>query len=165
MSGLPVLNISVYLFTQIDDTHGLQQVCLAQAQARRLKGTVLIAEEGINLFLAGEPAEVRSWVTWLRWGPRFARLVPKDSWSAKQPFKKLLVKVKNEIIRMNHPTIQPQHGRAPAVPPATLKRWLDLGHDVKAPCLGGRPSCRRSALPAHPSGIRGYTKCPRSTPW
>ena len=39
------------------------------------------------------------------------------------------MKVKNEIIRMNHPTIQPQHGRAPAVLPATLKRWLDQGYD------------------------------------
>ena len=129
MSGLPVLNISAYLFTQIDDTHGLQERCLAQAQARQLKGTVLIAEEGINLFLAGPPEDVRGWVDWLRLDPRFASLAPKDSWSAKQPFQKLLVKVKNEIIRMNHPTIQPQRGRAPAVTAATVKRWLDQGHD------------------------------------
>jgi UPF0176 protein len=129
MSDLPVLNISAYLFTQIDDTHGLQAVCMAHAQARQLKGTVLIAEEGINLFLAGPPEDVRGWVNWLRLDPRFASLAPKESWSARQPFKKLLVKVKNEIIRMNHPTIQPQHGRAPAVPAATVKRWLDQGHD------------------------------------
>ena len=134
MSGLPVLNISAYLFTPILDTHGLQQACLAQAQARQLLGTILLAEEGINLFLAGPPEDVRAWVAWLQQDERFTKLAPKDSWSAKQPFKKLLVKVKNEIIRMNHPTIQPQHGRAPAVPPATLKRWLDQGHDDR-----GRP--------------------------
>ena len=127
--NLPVLNISAYLFTQLHDTQALQQACLAQAQAFQLKGTILIAEEGINVFLAGPPADVRGFVQWLQQDPRFASLAPKDSWSARQPFKKLLVKVKNEIIRMNHPTIQPQHGRAPAVPAATVKRWLDQGHD------------------------------------
>lgn len=131
---LPVLNISAYLFTPLNNTQALQQACLAQAQQRSLKGTILIAEEGINLFLAGPPEDVRGFVQWLQQDPRLARLTPKDSWSAKQPFKKLLVKVKNEIIRMNHPTIQPQHGRAPALPAATLKQWLDQGHDDQ-----GRP--------------------------
>lgn len=41
----------------------------------------------------------------------------------------MLVKVKGEIIRMNHPTIRPTDGRAPAVTPATVQRWLDQGHD------------------------------------
>jgi UPF0176 protein len=41
----------------------------------------------------------------------------------------MLVKVKGEIIRMNHPTIRPAEGRAPAVTPATAKRWLDQGYD------------------------------------
>ena len=41
----------------------------------------------------------------------------------------MLVKVKREIIRMDHPTIRPAAGRAPSVDPATLRRWLDQGHD------------------------------------
>jgi UPF0176 protein len=45
------------------------------------------------------------------------------------PFGKLLVKVKREIIRMNHPTIRPQAGRAPSVDAQTLARWLDAGVD------------------------------------
>jgi len=44
------------------------------------------------------------------------------------------VKHKREIIRMNHPAIQPASGRAPALPAATLRRWLDQGHDDE-----GRP--------------------------
>ena len=127
--NLPILNISAYMFTPLQDTEDLQRACLAQAKALQLKGTVLIAEEGINLFLAGSPEHVRAWVDWLKQDARFATLAPKESWSAKQPFKKLLVKVKKEIIRMNHPTIQPQWGRAPAVAAATVKRWLDQGHD------------------------------------
>ena len=132
--ALPVLNISAYLFTEISDTAALREACHAQASTLLLKGTVLIAEEGINLFLAGSAQAVRDFVSWLQQDPRLASITPKESWSATQPFRKLLVKVKNEIIRMNHSAIQPQTGRAPAVAAATLKRWLDDGHDDQ-----GRP--------------------------
>ena len=134
----PVLNISAYQFVTLDDAPALRDRLHAEAQARDLKGTVLIAEEGINLFLAGPGEAVRSWVDVLRQDPRFADLSPKESWSETVPFKKLLVKVKGEIIRMNHPTIRPDErgdtGRAPAVEPTVLKRWLDQGHDDE-----GRP--------------------------
>jgi UPF0176 protein len=124
--ALPVLNISAYLFTELKDTEALREACHAQASALSLKGTVLIAEEGIILFLAGPPKAVQEFVAWLQLDPRLAALAPKESWSESQPFRKLLVKVKNEIIRMNHPAIQPQTGRAPAVDAATLKRWLSI---------------------------------------
>ena len=65
----------------------------------------------------------------LKQDPRFADLAPKESWSETVPFRKMLVKVKNEIIRMDHPAIRPAHGRAPSVSPATLRRWLEQGHD------------------------------------
>jgi UPF0176 protein len=107
---------------------------LDNALARQLKGTILIAEEGINFFLAGSANDVRGFVDWLRLDSRFADLAPKESWSDTQPFRKMLVKVKNEIIRMNHPSIRPAEGRAPAVTPETAKRWLDQGHDDE-----GRP--------------------------
>ena len=48
--ALPVLNISAYLFTELKDTAALREACHGQASALSLKGTVLIAEEGINLF-------------------------------------------------------------------------------------------------------------------
>jgi UPF0176 protein len=70
----------------------------------------------------------------LRTDPRFAGLQARESWSAEPPFRKLRVKVKREIIRMNQPAIQPETGRAPAVDSLTVKRWLDQGHDDE-----GRP--------------------------
>ncbi len=128
-----VLNISAYQFVTLDDTAALRQRLHERAQALGLKGTVLIAEEGINLFLAGPAEAVTAWVSDLQSDPRFAHIRPKESWSDAPPFKKLLVKVKREIIRMNHPTIRPDvegaEGRAPAVDAPTLKRWLDQGHD------------------------------------
>lgn len=124
-----VLNISSYKFVPLPDAAALREVLLARAQALQLKGTILLAEEGINLFLAGPADDVRSFVSQLQQDPRFADITPKESWSDTQPFKKMLVKVKGEIIRMNHPTIKPADGRAPSVAPATVKRWLDQGHD------------------------------------
>jgi UPF0176 protein len=129
MSG-PILNISCYLFVSLTDTAVLRDRLHARAEALELKGTVLIAEEGINLFLAGPADAVNSWVGELRADPRFAALTPKQSWSLVQPFQRLKVKVKPEIIRMNRPTVRPdQAPRAPALAPATLARWLDQGHD------------------------------------
>ena len=107
---------------------------MAHANALQLKGTILLAEEGINLFLAGLAPAVHDFVAQLRQDPRLADLSPKESWSATQPFKKMLVKVKREIIRMDHPAIRPADGRAPAVTAETLKRWLDAGMDDE-----GRP--------------------------
>ncbi len=124
-----ILNISTYKFIPLADTEALRDVLEARALALNLKGTILLAEEGINLFLAGPEQDVRGFVRQLHADPRFADIVPKESWSEQQPFRKMRVKVKGEIIRMNHPTIRPAEGRAPAVDAFTAKRWLDQGHD------------------------------------
>jgi UPF0176 protein len=125
----PILNISAYKFVPLSDAQALRPVLEQRALALQLKGTVLLAEEGINLFLAGSGPGVHQFVAQLRGDPRFADVEPKESWSAQQPFRKMRVKVKREIIRMNHPAIRPAAGRAPAVPSITVKRWLDQGHD------------------------------------
>ncbi len=132
--ALPILNISTYKFVPIDDAPALRERLFAAAQALGIKGTVLLAEEGINLFMAGPQAALREWIGLLRADARFADLEPKESFSAGVPFRRLIVKVKREIIRMNMPTVRPAEGRAPAVAPQTLARWLQQGHDDE-----GRP--------------------------
>ena len=123
------LHISAYKFIHLPDAAALCPVLLERARSLALKGTILLAEEGINLFLAGPADAVRGFVTQLQADVRFADMAPKESWSAQAPFKKMLVKVKHEIIRMNHPAIKPAAGRAPAVDPQTVKRWLAAGVD------------------------------------
>jgi len=129
-----VLNISAYRFAAIDDPQAVRDRLFDAATSLGLLGTILLAHEGINLFLAGPAEAVRAFLARLHEDERFAGLHAKESWSAGQPFRKLLVKVKREIIRMNHPAIQPVQGRAPAVDAVTAKRWLDQGHDDE-----GRP--------------------------
>jgi len=129
-----VLNVSAYRFVALDDATALRERLRARAHELQLKGTVLLAAEGINLVLAGACGAVREFMAWLRLDARFADLAPKESHSGQMPFRRLLVKVKREIIRMDCPSIRPQAGRAPTVDAATLARWLDRGHDAK-----GRP--------------------------
>jgi len=129
-----VTNIAAYKFVSLADLPTLRADMLERAAADGLKGTVLLAEEGINLFLAGAEAGIDAFLRWLRADPRFAGLEVKFSLSDRVPFRRLRVKIKREIIRMDHPAIQPQSGRAPAVSSATLARWLEQGADDQ-----GRP--------------------------
>jgi UPF0176 protein len=123
------LNLSAYRFVELPDAATLRDTLHGLALAAGLRGTVILAEEGINLFLAGEEAALRGWLARLCADTRFAGLDVKESWSDEQPFRFLRVKVKREIIRMNQPQVQPAVGRAPALDAATLARWLDQGHD------------------------------------
>ncbi|MFS0714329.1 sulfurtransferase [Microbacterium sp. 2P01SA-2] len=124
-----VLNVSAYLFTHIADPAVLRETLRERAVGAGLKGTILLAEEGINLFLAGAESVVRRFLDDLRADERFAELTAKESWSDEQPFGRMLVKVKREIIRMDRPAIRPAAERAPSVTPGDLRRWLDQGHD------------------------------------
>ncbi|MBY4945749.1 sulfurtransferase [Cupriavidus respiraculi] len=131
---MQIVNISAYLFVTLDDIETLRPAMRTRCEALGLKGTILLAPEGINLFLAGTREAIDGFVAWLRDDPRFAAIEPKESLSDTQPFKRMLVRQKKEIITMKMPLIRPEEGRAPSVRPVDLKRWLDQGHDDE-----GRP--------------------------
>lgn len=125
----PILNVAAYLFVSLDNLTELRTKILDECNSGELKGTILLTVEGINIFLAGSEPKLRGFLNDLRQDPRFAPLQTKDSWSETQPFKKMLVKIKNEIIRMNHPAIRPEEGRANFITPKKLQGWLDRGTD------------------------------------
>ena len=124
-----VLNIAAYHFVAIDDPSSLAAELRECAEAGELRGTVLVAEEGINLFLAGAESAIRVFLDQLRADSRFIDLVVKDSRSRAQPFARLKVKRKREIIAFRRDGTAPLEGRAPAVEPAVLARWIAQGHD------------------------------------
>lgn len=126
---MQIVNISAYKFVTLDDIPVLRPEMRARCDAHGLKGTILLAPEGINLFLAGGREAIDGFLAWLHADPRFADIEPKESLSENQPFKRMLVREKKEIITMKMPLIRPEAGRAPAVRPVDLKRWLDQGHD------------------------------------
>jgi UPF0176 protein len=129
-----IINISCYKFVTLTDREALKSDLAARCLELNLKGTILLAPEGINVFLAGSRAAIDAIVAHLRADPRFADLAPKESLSAEPPFKRMRVRLKKEIITMKHPLIRPEAGRAPSVAAARLKQWLDRGCDDE-----GRP--------------------------
>lgn len=129
-----VINISCYKFVTLSDREALKAELTTRCLELDLKGTILLAPEGINVFLAGPREAIDAIVAHLRADPRFADLQPKESLSAEPPFRKMRVRLKKEIITMKHPLIRPEAGRAPSVAATTLRAWLDRGCDDE-----GRP--------------------------
>ena len=125
----PIVNISAYKFVTLDDTAEMRARFLQKCTDLGLKGTILLSPEGINMFLAGSREAIDGYMDWMHADPRLADIVAKESFSEKQPFNRMLVRLKKEIITMKHPLIKPELGRAPAVSAHDLKRWLDQGHD------------------------------------
>ena len=130
---MSIVNLAAYKFVTIEATEAWRPHLAERCEALALRGTILLAPEGINLFVAGPRAAADAFIDYLRHDPlfegKFADLQFKESLSDTQPFRRMLVKLKREIITMKKPAIKPELGRAPAVDAPTLKRWLDAGHD------------------------------------
>jgi len=124
-----VLNIAAYRFVPVADAHRLAEDVRQRAASLDLRGTVLVAEEGINLFLAGAEPAVRGFLDFLGADARFAGMEVKESTSLVQPFARLKVKVKPEIISFRRDGASPLTARAPVVTAATLARWIEQGVD------------------------------------
>lgn len=124
-----VLNAAAYQFTPIADPQALAARLHAWAMQAGLRGSALVAPEGINLFMAGDEAGVRGLFAQLHADPCFADMRVKYSHSRAQPFARLKVKIKPEIISFRRNDASPLTGRAPVVTPATLAHWLQQGHD------------------------------------
>ncbi|MEO7065768.1 MAG: sulfurtransferase [Rhodanobacter sp.] len=126
---MSIVNIAAYKFTRLDDLTALREQLGQACHALALKGTILLASEGINLFLAGARGPIDAFLTGLRSDPRFSDIPVKESLSDSVPFRRMRVRLKREIITMHMPTICPEGGRAPAVDAPTLQRWLTQGCD------------------------------------
>lgn len=124
-----VLNIAAYRFVDIADVDAVIAHVRALAEARGLRGTVLVAPEGINIFLAGDEAGVEGFLAAMEEDGRFAHLEVKRSWSRHVPFAKLKVKRKQEIIAFAGRPAAVGAQRAPAVEARDLARWLRAGND------------------------------------
>lgn len=124
-----VLNLAAYHFVPVSDPEALAARVRDRAREEGLLGTVLVAGEGINLFLAGAVVAICGFVDWLRQDPRFAAIRTKLSESQAQPFARLKVKVKPEIVSFRRENASPLAERAPTISPAELVRWISQGCD------------------------------------
>ncbi len=127
---LPFTNISAYKFVPLSDLKALREELLIRCKAWGLKGSILLSTEGINLFVAGPKFEISSLVTRLRTIPGLEELTPKFSESDHQPFSRMLVRIKKEIIAFGVEGINPATFTSPKLEARALKQWLDEGRPI-----------------------------------
>jgi len=126
----PFINLSVYKFTPLGNLPELKERLRTLAQEAGLRGTILLSPEGLNLFVAGTRGSTDLLLSALRAVPGLADLAPKESASVEQPFNRMLVKIKKEIIAFGVPGIDPARHPTAKLPARTLKQWLDEGRPV-----------------------------------
>ena len=127
---LTVKNISAYCFAPLEEIKSLRSRLTTACRGWGLRGTILLATEGINLFVAGPAGEIDQLLKLLQSVPGLERLEPKVSESRTQPFSRMLVKIKKEIIAFGVAGIDPARSPAPKLTARELKRWLDEGRVV-----------------------------------
>lgn len=96
-----------YKFVTVDDPNALKTEFAALGCQLGLKGTILIAREGINATISGAGNAVAAFLARIRSDSRFADLTSKESLSGDHPFRHLKVKVKPEIVTFGYPEIDP----------------------------------------------------------
>ena len=107
------LNIAGYKFVVLPDRDALRQPLKQQCDELGLKGTILLSFEGINIFIAGPEENINVFRTSLLDDERFADIEFKESYSEHQPFNRMNVRLKNEIISVGLPNfnrIDPDDG-------------------------------------------------------
>ena len=125
-----VTNIAAYRFAPLDELPALRERLTALCRSWNLRGTILLSPEGINLFVAGGSDAIERLLAEIRSVPGLTDLTPKVSTSDEQPFTRMLVKIKKEIIAFGVEGIDPARHPAPRLSPQELKRWLDEGRAV-----------------------------------
>lgn len=127
---MQILNIAGYKFIELNELATLRAALFSICQELNLKGTILLSPEGINISLAGQLACIRSFSDHLNAYGYFSGITFHETYSQTQPFKRLKVKLKKEIISFRKPEANPLLTRAPSMAPATLKKWLDENRDM-----------------------------------
>src|SRR5450432_2218080 len=125
-----IVNIAAYKFVSLPDLHSLRTRLLALCRSWELKGTILLSAEGINLFVAGEREKINLLLAELHSLPGLEDLQLKISETEHQPFTKMLVRVKKEIIAFGVEGINPGKHTSPKLAARDLKQWLDEGRPV-----------------------------------
>lgn len=120
-------NIAVYKFAPLSDLETLREKLQGICRDCELKGTILLSPEGINLFVAGTQSSIQILLTELRSITGFEDLNPKESFSENQPFRRMLVRLKKEIIAFGVEGIEPGKKSSAKISAQTLKQWIDEG--------------------------------------
>ncbi len=124
-----IVNIAAYKFVDLTDLETLRVRLLEQCEAWDLQGTILLGAEGINLIMAGDRQGIDSFIVMMNADERFKGMDYKESLSSKRPFRRMRVRLKQEIVTMKVPGAAPKQQTGQHLPAKELKKWLDEGKD------------------------------------
>ncbi|MBF27157.1 MAG: hypothetical protein CMA98_05340 [Euryarchaeota archaeon] len=125
-----IVNIAGYRFVNLDDRDELRQPFRFICEKLNLKGTILLSRNGINFFLAGNKKSIDSYIEFLESDKRFTDIPLKISYTDYQPFRRMLVRLKKEIISLGLDEVRPAEFTAPNIKPQDFKNMLDNNEDI-----------------------------------
>jgi len=125
----PIVNIAAYRFCKLGSLVELRAALKLRCVELGLKGTILLSPEGINLSLAGSRGSVDAAIAFVRTLPGCEAIQPRESLSLTQPFKKMMVKLKREIIAFGVAGIDPATYTSRRITAEQLAEWFDTGKE------------------------------------
>ena len=121
----PVVIVALYKFTYLPQFEKLRPPLQTAARKAGLRGTLLLAHEGINGTLAGSREVIGSFLERLEQEPAIGRLEVKFSFAKEQPFYRMKVRLKKEIVSLGQPAVDPTNTVGTYVDPADWNRLID----------------------------------------
>jgi len=125
-----VVNIAGYKFEPLDNPVDLVRMYQQKCDELKLKGTMLISKNGINFSLAGTKEATDTMINFLEEDDRFLNIPLKVTYSETQPFRRMKVRLKKEIISLGRKDINPRELTGERISPQDLKNLLDNKEDV-----------------------------------
>ncbi len=125
-----VLNIAGYKFEILEDVVELQKKFQTKCDELTLKGTILLSKNGINFSLAGSEDSVNKYLEFMQQDLRFYDISIKKTISSQQPFRRMKVKLKKEIISLGREDINPRELTGVRISPKDFQSMLDNEEDV-----------------------------------
>ena len=120
---------SFYKFTPIEKPQELRAVILKKAQDLDLKGTILMAKEGLNAMISGSNDNIKAMQKFMSSIPEFGDLDFKLSYYDDVSFRRMLVKIKKEIITMRR-DVDPLKETGNYLDPVEFEKWMEEGKDM-----------------------------------
>jgi len=125
-----IANITGYKFTPIDDELLLRETILKYSTDLNLKGTVLISSKGLNFSVSGTKKNINNFIVFIHSDKRFSDVDIKITYNKYQPFRKMLVRIKKEIISMGVEEINPFQFTGQKISPKELNNKLDNNEEI-----------------------------------
>ena len=121
-----ILVATLYKFFKVDDLVALQDQLYEICNKNNVMGTILIANEGVNGTISAKPKEIEKTLISIQKDDRFSEIEVKYSSANKQPFHKMRVRLKKEIVTIGLPEINPNKTVGTYVKP---EEWNDIISD------------------------------------